>query len=334
MPNIHDVAREAGVGVGTVSRVLNSSPLVSDDLRQRVLAAIERLGYQPSPAARALGLGRTHTLEILVPVFIRSFFLDVLQGIESALEGSDFTLLVRTMARSDDRERALEACCSRARTDGTLVLWTFPTERLITRIQAESFPILLVNAVEPHFSSISADHDAAARGGVEYCMRLGHRRIALIDRHQDVFDPTSTGICSRGYREALSAAGIGSDGYERTAEVGQAGGAQALEALLALPEPPTAVIAASDEQAVGVFLAARERGLQVPRDLSIVGYSDSPYTEYLGLTTIDIKARDLGREATSALLGAIAEPSAAPQTTYRPTQLVVRRTCGAPAVRG
>jgi DNA-binding LacI/PurR family transcriptional regulator len=334
MSTIDDVAREAGVGIGTVSRVLNNSPLVSAQLRQRVLAAIERLDYHPSRAARAFGRRRTHALELLVPLFIGSFFLELLRGIEEALAGTDYTLLARTIAQPEDRERALDECCTRGRADGALVLWTLPTERFIARLAAEPFAVVLLNVIDPRFWSVAVDHDAAAQHAVEYCMRLGHRRIALVDRHQDVFDQASVGICGRGYRAALRGAGVNPpDGYERMAELGQAGGANALDAFFALPEPPTAVIAASDDQAVGAFLAARERGLQVPRDLSIVGYSDSPYIQYLGLTTIDIKVHELGREATRALLGAITDPTAAPRTIYRPTELLVRRTCGAPPAK-
>jgi DNA-binding LacI/PurR family transcriptional regulator len=162
-------------------------------------------------------------------------------------------------------------------------------------------------------------------------MRIGHRRIALVDRREDVFDPVSAGICGRGYRDALASAGVTPEqAYERVAELGEGGGAQAIAALLDLPEPPTAIIVANDEQAVGAFLAARERGLQVPRDVSIVGYSDNPTAAYLGLTTVKVPVRALGSEAARMLLGAVSDPTAAPSTIYQPTELVVRRTCGPP----
>ena len=104
-PTIDDVAREAGVGIGTVSRVLNGNPFVKEGTRQRVLAAVERLGYRPSPTARAFGRRRTHILEILVPVFASGFFLEVVRGVEAALARSPYTLQVRTIEGADDRER-------------------------------------------------------------------------------------------------------------------------------------------------------------------------------------------------------------------------------------
>src|SRR5262249_51890398 len=131
VPTIDDVAREAGVGIGTVSRVLNHSPFVSHDMRQRVLAAIERLGYQPSRVARAFGRRQTHTLEVLAPLFLGNFFLEILRGIEEALTGDEYTLLARTLATAEDRQRAFEECCSRGSADGALLLWTPPTDALL-----------------------------------------------------------------------------------------------------------------------------------------------------------------------------------------------------------
>src|SRR5918995_6083689 len=105
MPTIADVARKAGVGIGTASRVLNNSPLVSSATRERVLSAMQQLGYQPSRAARAFGRRRTHVLELLVPLYTRSFFLETLRGIEEALASTDYSLLVRTAANAEERER-------------------------------------------------------------------------------------------------------------------------------------------------------------------------------------------------------------------------------------
>src|SRR3954453_8049867 len=127
MPTIDDVARAAGVGIGTVSRVLNHSPFVSDALRARVLDAIERLGYRPSRAAQALGGQRTRCLELIVPLAIGPLFLRLLRGIEEALADSGYTLLVHTVADAADRDRAFDACCSRGRADGGLVLWLMPS---------------------------------------------------------------------------------------------------------------------------------------------------------------------------------------------------------------
>jgi len=331
MPTIDDVARAAGVGIGTVSRVLNDSPLVSAALRQRVLAAIERLGYRPNPVARAFASRRTHIIELLVPLFLGPIFLPVLQGIEDAVAEADYTLLVRTVEDREDRDRAFERCCARGRSDGALALWLVPPAAAVERFAAESFPIVLLNVSHPGLSSVGVDHDASARAAVKYCAGLGHERIALVDRPVDTFDPASPGICEIGYREAMSSANLDvRDGYEQKVDLSQTAGSAALGRLLNLAEPPTAVVAASDAQAIGVVQAARGRGWRVPADISVVGYSDSDYAQFLGISTIAVPLRELGREAAEVLLSAIAQPALMPQTVFRPGQLVPRKTCAPP----
>src|SRR5947199_4932207 len=123
MPTIMDVARDAGVGIGTVSRVINNSPLVSEAMRQRVLAVIERLGYQPSPIARAFGRRRTDKLDVLVPLFAQSFVLEILRGVEDSLADTDYALIVRTVQDAGERDRVFQECCVRGRTDGAFLVW-------------------------------------------------------------------------------------------------------------------------------------------------------------------------------------------------------------------
>jgi len=330
-PTISDVAREAGVGIGTVSRVLNGNPFVKEATRQRVLAAVDRLGYRPSPTARAFGRRRTHILEMLVPVFARGFFLEVVRGVESALARSPYTLLLRTVADADDRERVFGECCRRTSSDGVLIVWLAPTEQFIQRVLDEGLLAVLMNAVDPRLLSVAVDHAVAAEQAVTYCLERGHRRIALVDRLEDPFDPASGGICERGYRETMAAAGlpVAAD-YRRLADFSPSGGATAVESLLALAEPPTAIVAGSDVQAIGIVEAARARGWQVPADLSVVGYNDSDLARFLGLTTVQVPVLEMAREATEVLLSTLAEPDGEPKVRYLPTELVVRRTCGPP----
>jgi LacI family transcriptional regulator, xylobiose transport system transcriptional regulator len=180
-------------------------------------------------------------------------------------------------------------------------------------------------------SSVAVDHAVAAEQAVTYCLERGHRRIALVDRLEDPFDPTSEGICERGYRETMAAAGLpAAPDYRRLTDFSPSGGAAALESLLALAEPPTAVVAGSDAQAIGVVEAARARGWQVPADLSVVGYNDSDFARFLGLTTVQVPVREMARQATEVLLSALAQPNGEPKTRYLPTELVVRQTCGPP----
>jgi DNA-binding LacI/PurR family transcriptional regulator len=330
-PTIADVAREASVGIGTVSRVLNRSPLVSAAARERVLAAMDRLGYQPSATARAFGRRRTHTIELLVPLYAGSVFLETVRGVEQALADSNYTLLVRTVGATDERDRVFDECCGRASSDGVLVVWMAPTDAFADRLANVGIPVVLLNTVDSRMSSVAVDHDAAAEQAAAYCLGLGHRRLALVDRLEDPYNRSSRGMCERGYQHALTTAGVTPRAeYTRLAEFSAVGGAAAMDALLQLDEPPTAVVAASDAQAVGVIEVARIRGWSIPGDVSVVGYNDSEVARFLGLTTVLVPVRDIAREATARLLGAISDSHAAPETTYLPTELARRRTCGPP----
>ncbi len=332
MPTIHDVARAAGVGIGTVSRVLNRSSLVSAATRQRVLAAIEQLGYQPSPIARAFGRRRTEQLEVVVPRFAQAFLVDILSGISDGLADTDFTVLLRTVETEHDRDRVFEECCVRGRSDGVLLVWLPPTEALVQRLLDVGLPLVLVNAEHPRCASVGVDHAASAASAVEYCLRLGHRRIGLIDRRTDVFDGSSPGICRAGYIASLHAAGIEApDALQQVAELSPDAGGNALQVLLAMADAPTAVLVGSDAQAIGAISAARAAGRRVPEDLSLVGYNDNDVTRYLGLTTVTLPLRELGRLAVERLVALVSEPEEAPSAAHLPTHLTVRRTCGPPA---
>jgi DNA-binding LacI/PurR family transcriptional regulator len=332
MATISDVARAAGVGIGTVSRVINGSPLVSPATRRRVQEAIERLGYQPNPVARAFGRRRTHKLELLAPRFVAPFLFELMQGVEDALADTDYAVLVRSMDTPSDRDRAFETCCRRGRADGVVIVWTPPTEGFVDRLMAEPIPAVLLNAIHARLSSVSVDHDQAARRAAAYCLQLGHRRVALVDRFADPFADAGPGICKRGFDQALAAARVDPrPEYELTGGPEPTSGAAAMERLLDLPEPPTAVVVGSDAQAVGVLDRARSRERRVPADVSIVSYNESSISAFLGLTTVRLPLREMGKRSAELLLHTLIEHTAAPEAVVLDTELVVRATCAPPS---
>ena len=330
-PTIEDVARLAGVGLGTASRALSDRPGVAPATRQRVLAAAERLGYRPSAVARAFSRRRTHTLELLVPLFTRPFFVEVLRGVEAALADTDYALVLRTVERARDRDQVFAACCLPGRADGVLIVCMQPTARLVERLGDTGLPVVLVDVEHPGLASVVVDHAAGAALAVRHCIELGHQRIALIDRPQDPFGPVALSPRQHGYRTALVEAGLDRPAaYERVVAFSPEAGAAALAELLALPRPPTAVVAGSDTQAIGMLEAARKHGLRVPEDLSIVGYNDIELAPFLGLTTVRVPMQALGRQGAAVLLDALDRPGPPPPTIRLPTELVVRQTCAPP----
>jgi DNA-binding LacI/PurR family transcriptional regulator len=227
------------VGIGTVSRVLSGHPNVAEETRQRVQAAIEQLDYRSSPVARALRRGRTGVIEVLVPLFTRHFYVEVLRGVAEAATNQGYTLMIRTIESPADRDRAFALCGASGSADGVLLVSLAPPAVLLSRLDAAGVPLVLVDRTDTNRPSIGVDHAAAMAAAVGHLAALGHRRIALIDRREDPFAPEEPGGRQAGYRQALAAAGLPlNPGYELVTEYTPEAGQAALGTLLALPEPP------------------------------------------------------------------------------------------------
>lgn len=329
-PTIRDVAREAGVGVGTVSRVLGGQPRVAPATREKVDAAIARLGYHPNAAAQALSKQRTDTLEVAVPLVTRDFYVEVLRGIEIALDGSGYSLLIRTIERAEDRTRVFAALAVPGRADGAIIVSQTPTPALVQRLAAEQVPAVLIDGLHRRLPSLAVDHESAAERAVQHLIDLGHQQIAYVDHAATPFAQGSPAGRRRGYRAALAAAQLPSrTGYEITTEFNAAGGEAALTELLAQPVPPTAVFVGSDTQAAGVLTAARHIGVRVPEDLAVIGYNDIDLARYLDLTTVRVPMREMGKQGVAMLMKAIEQPSLphASASLLR-AELVVRGSSG------
>jgi DNA-binding LacI/PurR family transcriptional regulator len=199
----------------------------------------------------------------------------------------------------------------------------------VSRVMAAGVPLVLVDANHPKLPSVAVDHAAAAATAVRHLLELGHRRIALVDHAEDPFAPVYPDERHRGYRHALAEAGLRPrPEFERLTDWGPEAGAAAVRELLSLDEPPSAVFAGSDTQALGILEAARQAGRRIPEDLAVVGYNDIEIAAYLGLTTIHVPMRELGQRGLKLLLRAIEEPESPPEHIRLPAELVVRRTSG------
>jgi LacI family transcriptional regulator/LacI family repressor for deo operon, udp, cdd, tsx, nupC, and nupG len=329
MTTIRDVAKVAGVGIGTVSRVLSGHPNVAEETRQRVQAAIDQLEYRSSPVARALRRGRTGVIEVLVPLFTRHFYVEVLRGIAEAATNQGYTLMIRTIESPADRDRAFALCGAPGSADGVLLVSLAPPAALLRRLDAAGVPLVLVDRTDADRPSIGVNHSAAMAAALEHLVGLGHRRIALIDRREDPFAHEEPGGRKAGYRQALADAGLPiRPAYDIVTEYTPEAAQAALGALLALPEPPTAVLTGSDSQALGVLEAARHLGRRVPADLSVVGYNDIDVAPYLGLTTVCVPMYDMGCAGSELLLDLLDHQGTAPASRCFPADLVVRATTG------
>ncbi|MFQ5612991.1 MAG: LacI family DNA-binding transcriptional regulator [Anaerolineae bacterium] len=329
---IRDVAKQAGVGVGTVSRVLNDHPSVSDGTRQKVLAAIDDLDYTPNPIARRLSLRKTLTVAAIAPFFTRPIFVERLRGVEYALADSEYDLVlfnVETITRRSDYFRHVSR---RERIDGLLIITLSPSDADVDRFTQTGVPTVLIDAHHPNLSRVVIDDVAGGRLATRHLLDLGHRKIGYIsDWLENPFNFAASRNRHTGYLQALAEAGVPfHPEYHREGDHGRQEAREMAHELLALPEPPTAIFAASDTQAIGVLEAARDAGLQVPQDLSVIGYDDLEVAEYLHLTTIRQPSFALGIEGVELLLKTIAKPSLPPNEVVLPIELIIRGTTAPP----
>jgi LacI family transcriptional regulator len=328
-PTIRDVAREAGVGLGTVSRVLSESRHVRPETRQRVLEAVEQLGFRPSRMAQGLAKGRTQTLGVLVPLFTKHYFLEILRGVEQSAFTYDYSLIVYNVERREQALAHLDFLSKTRRVDGLIVIAL--SHELITEAYAEmpAFPVIGVDTRIEGAASLLPDHEKGMYLAVRHLAHLGHRRIGLIDRHQDPVSGVVSQERQRGYVKACQEAGLSiPDGCPLVAEYSQKGGHNAARRLLTRRQPPTALACASDVQAIGAMRAVRERGLRVGDDVSVTGYHDVELAEYVGLTTVRVPASDMGTAAVRLLVEMLAGRPLEREVMRFSPRLVVRQSSG------
>ncbi len=324
---IRDVAKRAGVGVGTVSRVLNNSPAVSDATRQKVQSAIEALNFSPNPAARRLSQGKTMAIGVIVPFFTNPSVVRRLQGVVSVLSVSKYDLILFDIEKVNQRDMSLRTIPQRKLADGLLLISLTPSDIDVEQFALANIPVVLVDAYHPALSRVLVNNVQGGYQATKHLIDLGHRKIAYISDYLD--DPFNSPVRDRftGYKQALAEAGIAyREEYHLQGEHGRSPARHLTHTLLDLPDPPTAVFAYSDTQAIGAIEAARESGLSVPGDLSIIGFDNIEAAEYLRITTIRQALFESGVKGAGLLLNLMETPAAEPQEILLPTKLIDRHT--------
>lgn len=331
---ITDVAARAGVGVGTVSRVLNGRSNVRPVTRAKVLDAIEALQYRPSPLARNLSLRRTHVIGVVVPFFTSPSAVERVRGIASVLASSPYDLMLLDIESEDRREHVFRLFDRGERSDGLLFLSLVPPDDEVERLRSARLPCVLVDAPHQAFPSLVIDDVRGGDLATSHLIELGHQRIAFVgDKPPDPFRFASSRDRTRGYEHALARAGIDRrPEYVREGTQSHHIARSIAIDLLRLPQRPTAIFAASDTQALGVLEAARILGIRVPEELSVVGFDDIEVAAYVGLTTVHQPLHESGRRGAELLLAMLAgnEMPDEPQIEELPVEIVVRSTTAEP----
>jgi LacI family transcriptional regulator len=326
---IGDVAAEAGVSVATVSKVINGRWGVAEQTSARVQAVIEELGYQSSLVAQSLRRRKTNVLGVLV-VDIEPFSAELLKGAARAVHGSGYELVVFSgCGRADDQvgwERRYLSRVSGTLCDGAILVTPSSVDATY------GAPVVAVdhNAGSSSLPTVDSDNLAGAVAATEYLLGLGHRRIGLLAGRPDL---ESARLRERGYRTALGAAGI-----EVDPKLVRVGGYQpdsaeeAARLMLQGDDRPSAIFAANDVSALAAIGMARALGLDVPSDLSVIGFDNVPESALSEppLTTIEQPIQQMGFEAVELLIGLIEKRSDLATQRMLPTQLVVRGSCATP----
>ncbi|SEB43768.1 DNA-binding transcriptional regulator, LacI/PurR family [Paramicrobacterium humi] len=335
MAGIEEVARRAGVSTATVSRALSGRGYVSDATRLKVQDAAGELGYVVSSTASGLASGRTRNVGVVVPMLSHWYFSSVVEGAERALlrHGYD-TTLYNLGGDAAERSSVFTHFLLRKRVDAVIAINLELTTAEVTALHDLDKPLVGIGGPLPGVPTLALDDVELARLATAHLVSLGHTRIAHIGGGQE-FDVDFHLPSNRrhGYEQALEHAGLAVDAtLVRSADFTLQGGYRAAKQLLGSPaDRPTAIFAASDDMAIGAILAARDLGLSVPHDVSIVGVDDTQQAPFFDLTTIAQFPRRQGEAAVDVLLAELGELTPEEPTDFGlPFELVVRGTTTRP----
>jgi len=337
MATMNDVAQKAGVSSATVSHVINNSRVVSDETREKVLAAIRALHYRRDGVARSLRRSQTNSIGLMISDIANPFFPDVVRGAEDIARSQGYNVILCNTDEDAEKERLYLDVLLEKRVDGIVMTPTGGNQEYIQELLFSGIPITFVDRWIPGIDVDAAlvDNEQAACEAVTHLIKLGHRRIAVVDAQL-----ASSAIAERleGYRRALADAGIPFD--RRLIVISRSdidAGFTVASKLLTLSPRPTAVFGTNNLVTLGVMQAIVRQGLRCPEDVAVVGFDDFPWASafHPALTTVAQPSYALGRTATGLLMRCIArrqtqptEEAPARHTEVLHARLVVRESCG------
>jgi LacI family transcriptional regulator len=327
-PKLIDVAAAAGVSTATVSRALSDPQKVRPQTLARVLDVVGRLGYVPDSLGRALASSKTHTIGAIMPTLDHAIFARAIQSMQRAFADAGYQLLVA----AHDYNRSTEVTALRSmlerRVDAVVLVGTDHAPEVWSLLKDIAQPVALTWSMHKTFDSIGFDNESAGRLAAAHLLALGHVRLGMLSgalRHNDRARARLAGV-----RAVLGEHGLELPG-ERVIQLpfSMAAGRAGMQTLLALAQPPTAIIGGNDLLAVGGMLEAQRRGLRVPEDISCVGIDDLEISAHMipALTTVQLPTEELGRRCAQQVLTRLRGSSGERQICL-PVKLVVRQSSG------
>jgi DNA-binding LacI/PurR family transcriptional regulator len=327
-PTIYDVARQSGLSIATVSRVLNSPEQVTSETREKVLRVIDELGYVPKAEARARAIRGTRRIGVLTPFFTSPSFVERLRGIAFVLGKTNFELIVYTVDSSSRLSAYLTSLPLTGSLDGLIIMSLPFTKSDAKRLIEQNVKTVVIEYEQDYFSSVEIDNKGGGEMAAKYLLDKGHKRMGFIGEiHPPEYAIRPAPARLGGFREALAQENIRiPDDYILSSPIDQESTRVAALRLLQHSNPPTAIFAAADFQAMALMNVANEMGLKIPDDLAVLGFDGLETSEFMGLTTIHQSLDDSGRIAAELLLAHLADTNRSVQHVKLPLTLVERDT--------
>ena len=333
MATMADVAARAGVSTTTVSHVLNATRPVSEDARQRVLDAIEETGYTHNTIARSLATASTRTIGLAISAISNPYFIDLVHVLEAEIRAAGYLLLLADTKDDPNEELEVIRSLHSRRVDGYVLAPSGdPEQRALRYLNQHRLPTVLVDRLASDaFDQVGVENREATSQLVEHLASLGHRRIGMICGHTGLSTTTERLV---GYRLGLERGGLARD-----PELVMSGSSEeeparaAVHQLLALAEPPTAIVAANNRMTIGAMQGLQDLGVSVPDDVALVAFDDFEWAELFRprLTVVAQPIREMGTAAARLLLGRLKDPDRTATTVQLPARFVHRESCGCPA---
>lgn len=333
MPSIRDVAKKAGVSVTTVSRVLNDSNSVTEDTRRKIKRVMTELGYRPNPSARALRNNRTNLIALVIPELVNPYFSTIALGVQDVARQAKLQLILCNSGASDGAELDYLELLPHKQVDGLIVATPSlnpnrESEKRLEQLGRKAYPIVSlgrkVDRKKLDFDSITTDTAVGTREAMLHLLENGHTRIAYFGAPAGV---ATTRLDT--YKAMLAARGLFvEDALIFATDLTLESGYKLAKTLLALRNRPTAILAVNDMVAIGAILAFQEQGVEIPKEMSVIGFDDIPLASIMRphLTTVAQPKYDLGRLAAERLIGRLQGVITDFECISLSTRLVVRES--------
>ncbi len=331
--NQREIAKLAGVSSATVSRVINDDPRVSPETASQVKQIISQYGYVQNVIARNLRMASTKTIGFLIPDIANPFFSAVLTGIEAVCAQYGYNILLENTSEDRIKERAALDTLLKQRIDGIVAIVVNESGEQLGGFRAMNVPVVLIDrrTQREDYDCVVIDNVGGVGSGVDYLLRLGHTKIAIIHGQKNI-TPGEERL--RGYIEAMTRAGIAiNPAYIMDGNFTEEGAYSCTRELIQLPAPPTAIIAANNIMTMGVYKALADMRIKIPYEISLLGFDDFPLAAYLSppISIINRPTVEMGKIATEMLFERLRDEfSQAPREKLLPTHLIIRGSCAHP----